>query len=63
MKKIILLLVFLISLPFASVSVESFDNGSQNQSIPNIRIKNSGEAISNFMVYYYFSATDSKDIS
>jgi hypothetical protein len=63
MKKIILLLVFLISLPFASVSVESFDNGSQNQSIPNIRIKNSGEAISNFMVYYYFSATDSKNIS
>ena len=62
MKKIILFVVALLTVSFASLDVTSFENGSQNQSIPNIRLKNNGGNISGFKIYYYFSAADTKDI-
>ena len=62
MKKIILFVVAFLTISFASLDVTSFENGSQNQSIPNIRLKNNGGNISGFKIYYYFSAADTKDI-
>lgn len=46
----------------ASMHVTSFDNGTRNQIIPNIHLKNNGKEITGFKVHYYFSATDSQDI-
>lgn len=67
-KQIMLTSVFGLSALFpvmslaASLDISSFENGSQNQSIPSIQLKNNGERIDGFKVYYYFSAADTKNI-
>lgn len=63
MKKNIFAILFAVGCSLASVEVSSFSSGSLNQSIPNIQLKNSGEEIVGFKIYYYFSAADSKNIS
>ncbi len=63
MKKLALFITLLFSFSIASVDVTSFESGTKNQSIPNIHFKNNDGDILGFKVYYYFSATDSKDIS
>ncbi|PBC74352.1 DUF6973 domain-containing protein [Fibrobacter intestinalis] len=60
-----MLKVFILAMAvcaYASVDVTSFESGSSNLSIPNIRIKNNGSPIADFSVYYYFSAADSKNV-
>ena len=52
----------MLSISYASINVRSFENGSQNQSIPNIQLQNSDRDIFGFSLYYYFSAADSKNI-
>ena len=63
MKKIIFYLFTFISMTFAFVEVSSYENGTQNQSIPNIHLLNNGKNISGFKIYYFFSAADTKNIS
>lgn len=63
MEKNIFAILFAVGCSLASVDVSSFSSGSLNLSIPNIQLKNSGEEIAGFKIYYYFSAADSKSIS
>ena len=61
-EKIIFCLITMLSFSYASMNVLSFENGSQNQSIPNIQLQNSDRDILGFNLYYYFSAADSKNV-
>ncbi len=62
LKRMLALAVMSFSCAMAALEVVSFEGGSANQSVPNMRLENKGAAVSGFTVLYYFSAADTKDV-
>lgn len=50
----------MLSISYASINVRSFENGSQNQSIPNIQLQNSDRDIFGFSLYSPSNVVHSK---